>query len=270
MIEGHLEWLGPQLFEVGGVRFRLALPEQKIPTAEEREAFVILKDAQYIADYIRLFSNERLCRVMEFGIYVGGSAIFMQKLWRIDKIVGIDICPQRRKVVEQVAALGLSEHIRLHFEVDQADAPTVEGIFDAEFAGQAVDMIIDDASHDLVPTTRTFLTSFPRLRPGGWYVIEDWAWGFRGTPRPQTHHRGSLRHLVNAIVLSVGRHAEPSISQIVVTRRLVALQRAVSSAPLRLGSIEALLSWSQRAAGAPGPHARRGASPRLLGRQEPI
>ena len=34
--------------------------------------------------------------------------------------------------------------------------------------------MIDDASHLLMPTERSFDALFPRVRPGGAYIIEDW------------------------------------------------------------------------------------------------
>ena len=37
------------------------------------------------------------------------------------------------------------------------------------------DLIVDDASHLYRPTLASFEVLYPRLRPGGTYVIEDWA-----------------------------------------------------------------------------------------------
>jgi hypothetical protein len=41
--------------------------------------------------------------------------------------------------------------------------------------GRCIDLVVDDASHQLAPTRNTFETVFPRLRPGGSYVVEDYA-----------------------------------------------------------------------------------------------
>ena len=40
--------------------------------------------------------------------------------------------------------------------------------------GEPLDLVIDDASHLYGPTMASFEVLFPRLRPGGLYVIEDW------------------------------------------------------------------------------------------------
>src|SRR5699024_9360323 len=39
---------------------------------------------------------------------------------------------------------------------------------------------VDDASHLVEPTRRSFEVLFPLLRPGGRYVIEDWSWAHVG------------------------------------------------------------------------------------------
>jgi hypothetical protein len=36
--------------------------------------------------------------------------------------------------------------------------------------------VVDDASHRAGPTRASFNVLFPRLRPGGVYIIEDWCW----------------------------------------------------------------------------------------------
>jgi hypothetical protein len=35
---------------------------------------------------------------------------------------------------------------------------------------------VDDASHAYAETKASFNAAFPRLRPGGLFVIEDWGW----------------------------------------------------------------------------------------------
>jgi hypothetical protein len=39
---------------------------------------------------------------------------------------------------------------------------------------QQLDVVIDDASHRLAETRKSFDVLFPRLRPDGYYVIQDW------------------------------------------------------------------------------------------------
>ena len=50
-------------------------------------------------------------------------------------------------------------------------------ILDHEFVDESIDLVIDDASHLYVETKASFEELFPRLRPGGLFIIEDWASG---------------------------------------------------------------------------------------------
>lgn len=52
----------------------------------------------------------------------------------------------------------------------------LEECYGEEFGSDSVDLVIDDASHFLFETRESFRFLFPRLRPGGIYIIEDWGW----------------------------------------------------------------------------------------------
>ena len=56
---------------------------------------------------------------------------------------------------------------------DEATLPTKVS---RQFNRQPLDLIMDDASHLYAPTKRAFENLFGLLKPGGRYVIEDWAW----------------------------------------------------------------------------------------------
>ena len=66
--------------------------------------------------------------------------------------------------------------IHPYYGVDQADRATVSRILDDEFGTEPLDLVTDDASHLLDLTRTSFEMLFPRLRPGGTYIIEDWNW----------------------------------------------------------------------------------------------
>ena len=73
-----------------------------------------------------------------------------------------------------IAERGLGERVRLHYGVDQADPERLATILDDEFGDEPLGLVIDDASHRLEETRASFEALFPRLRPGGLFVIEDW------------------------------------------------------------------------------------------------
>jgi len=117
-------------------------------------------------------------QIFELGLWDGGSMVFWAELFKPARHVGADIqvkqnSPYFEKYLSQ-------EHIRgrlkPYWDVDQGNTARLEQIWRAEF-NAPLDLVIDDASHLYAPTRASFETLFPRLRPGGLYIIEDWAWG---------------------------------------------------------------------------------------------
>jgi hypothetical protein len=51
-------------------------------------------------------------------------------------------------------------------------------IVDQEFDGP-LDLIIDDSSHLMPQSRESFCALFPKLRPGGAYIVEDWSFAHR-------------------------------------------------------------------------------------------
>jgi hypothetical protein len=47
-----------------------------------------------------------------------------------------------------------------------------------EISPDGYDLIIDDASHDGLLSEMTFRLLWPQVKPGGWYVLEDWFVGY--------------------------------------------------------------------------------------------
>jgi hypothetical protein len=79
----------------------------------------------------------------------------------------------------------------------------------AEFGSTPLDLVIDDASHFVDETRTAFNTLFPHLRPGGAYVIEDWAWAHDPVEDPQGAvdlypEREPLSRLVFELILAAG------------------------------------------------------------------
>lgn len=107
----------------------------------------------------------------------------------LDKFVGVDVSEPVSSFDEFVRARDLKQ-IRTYYGVSQANRGKIESIIVDEFGDTPIDLIIDDASHHYAATRHAFEISFPSLRPGGSYVIEDWGWAhwpsvtrFGATPR---------------------------------------------------------------------------------------
>jgi len=114
--------------------------------------------------------------MVEVGVDRGGSTAFFTKLFKPQKLVAIEYSTRKKRFIRGF----LAEHdpqgrVQIHWGVDQSDRVVVPGIIDDAFGKGPLDLVVDDASHQLAPSTASFEMLFPRLRPGGLFVLEDWS-----------------------------------------------------------------------------------------------
>ena len=139
------------------------------------QRFFIVKPLKLVDQYRAVCEEFRGGRIFELGIAEGGSTALFALLAEPRTIVAVDLEPQPLvALAEFAAAHGLSDVVRPYYGVDQSDAARLTEIVEAEFGDAPLDLVIDDASHHLEPTRSSFETLFPRLRPGGLYMVEDW------------------------------------------------------------------------------------------------
>jgi hypothetical protein len=151
-------------------------------------------------------------------------------------MVALDIAPGPIPLLSDLLERrGLADRVSLHWGVDQADKPRIARIIDDAFQAEPLDLVIDDASHLYGPTVATFDVLFPRLRPGGRYVVEDWscdhgirtllagAYGDEGSPlhawselamsgQLSSHNQGEpgqTEIAVNALRRELGQSSDP-------------------------------------------------------------
>jgi len=138
--------------------------------------FFMAKSIPYISGYKDIADRLKVKDLLEIGIYKGGSVVFFDNTFDLDRLTAIDISQDRLPHLDgYVEKYGKSKKINLHYGVDQGDRSTLNALIDRDFP-DGLDLVIDDASHFYGPTKATFETVFPRLRPGGVYVVEDWSW----------------------------------------------------------------------------------------------
>jgi hypothetical protein len=108
-------------------------------------------------------------KLLELGIYKGGSLLLWRDYFPMGTITGIDIgLPDNFTGGERINV----------FEGSQTDARFLTGVAN-EVAPGGFDIIIDDASHIGDLTKTAFWHLFENyLKPGGLYAIEDWGTGF--------------------------------------------------------------------------------------------
>ena len=115
----------------------------------------------YLYKYSELFADMRLkpIKLLEIGVYFGGSL----KLWRDwfphAQITGIDI---------SYGCLFQCYRIKT-FLCNSVDPEQVK----QKFNGKLFDIIIDDGSHKMEDQIQTFQNFKPFFKAGSYYIIED-------------------------------------------------------------------------------------------------
>jgi len=111
----------------------------------------------------------REIKLLEIGIFKGGSLQLWRDYFPLGTIVGIDL-----KLPDHFVP---GERIQV-FEGSQSDERFLSEVAN-ETASEGFDIIIDDASQIGELTRRTFWHLFDHhLKPGGLYAIEDWGTGY--------------------------------------------------------------------------------------------
>jgi len=212
-----------------GVVFQLERSGANAPS-RDGDAFALYKNRQLVEQYERFWATTS-CRprhVFEIGIWDGGSTALWYEVLKPEKIVAIDSMKRddgayfRRYLAER----GLETRVMTRWGVDQADRQAVLDILDRDLDG-AVDLVIDDGSHLYAPTRASFETLFPRLPPGGLYIIEDWAWEHWPEFQDPRHFwagEESLTALVDDLVAATGT-SRTLIRRLAVHEGFVVIER---------------------------------------------
>jgi SAM-dependent methyltransferase len=107
--------------------------------------------------------------LLELGVANGESLKTFARYFEHGRIIGLDVEDRR---------LDFSSHPNVCFEVgDQRDGARLAQVC-ATHAPEGLDIVIDDASHLGTWSLKSYRALFPFLKPGGFYIVEDWATGY--------------------------------------------------------------------------------------------
>jgi 8-demethyl-8-alpha-L-rhamnosyltetracenomycin-C 2'-O-methyltransferase len=139
-----------------------------------------LGHASYMRAYASELDRHRLSikTVLEMGIGDGSSLRMWADYFPHAQIYGLDIAPNEYRFTEE-------ERLRITcVQGDQADGNVLSEL---QVLLPQIDIVIDDAGHDVRKQQVALRFLWPLVTSGGWYVIEDlessyWAHsgGFRG------------------------------------------------------------------------------------------
>lgn len=218
------------VFEIDRVRFVIDLRpghEREMSTTGE---FVLVKTPALI-DFYRSLQRREPQTILELGMFEGGSLVLFDKLYRPRRLIGVDLCDE---IAPLEAYRADKEHITTFYRRSQDD-PELPRLVSRELP-DGIDLIIDDASHHYAQTRAAFHLYFPLLKPGGLYVIEDWAWSHQEPYQEAQHPWYDKPALTNLIVeLIINLPGRGQLSKVTVRRDLAAIEKtAGASRPIDL------------------------------------
>jgi SAM-dependent methyltransferase len=246
----QVAWNAETSFVVDGLEFYGDLNSYTERTTPDR--VVILKNSSLLRQYLDFLAPHPIENLLELGIWQGGSPLFYGLATDVKRVVALDIVSndpapdlsgqdpilafayKNPAIDEIIFAHNLAEKVKLHFGVSQADPAAVKAIMDSDFAGQKLDLVIDDASHHYDLSRKSFEIIFPRLREGGLYIIEDWQWAHMNDARYQSGEvfgsQPALTNFIFELLVAYGSHPD-LFWNIVVRDWFVAVQKGSKALP---------------------------------------
>jgi hypothetical protein len=191
----------------------------------------LCKDSAFLHRLEAVAERVQPKHMIEVGILDGGSTIYWQDRFQLERLIAFDIeadAPYLRRYIERNNLHGI---IRTNFAVAQDDGPALRAAIAKQTLGPLVDFIVDDASHQYAQTRATVEILLPFLRPGGAYVIEDWAWGHHvNWPSSLWADRPLLSPLLSELTLVCG-HGSGVIDRIEIDPNFAVLWRGKAILP---------------------------------------
>jgi hypothetical protein len=196
--------------------------------AAEPGRFCLLKSRSAVESYEHLVAELKPRTILEIGTWQGASLAFLTDLAEARRSVGVDLRPKpSAALIDFISRRSLGDVLHIYNQIDQGDRERLDEIVRTEF-DEPLDLIVDDASHRLDATRNTFSILFPRLRPGGKYVIEDWSWAH--TPLPVLLEETPLSLLSLELVLTAASWPD-AIAAVDVTSDWTTVTRGHAALP---------------------------------------
>jgi SAM-dependent methyltransferase len=207
-----VEWLDDNHLRIGDARFDLFFAE-RTDDRPRPGVFLLEKSREMVEFYRERFGTLAVGTMVELGIRWGASVALFHRLLSPKKFVAIDIVTDAPPgLVDYIRANRAEASLRPRFGIDQGDAAAVRRVLAEEIGDEPLDLVIDDGCHWLTESRTAFNTLFPRVRPGGTYVLEDWGWAH--WPAFWQDHGGpwldrpSLTQLVFEFVMTTASRAD--------------------------------------------------------------
>lgn len=221
-------WINESSFDMDGYRITLDWAHGGSQLKSSDRDFTMMKSRDFFRHYTELVDTG-IEKVLEVGVYQGGSVVFLDKLLKPKKLCAIELSSTRIPSLDRYAESS-NGRVNIYYGTSQDDVQKLNEIIDKDFEGE-VDFVVDDASHFYEFSKVTFQTVFPRVRPGGYYYIEDWSWSFQQAFQDPSNAWYSQNSLANLVIdLMEDMVTSDAVADVQVAHQMIKVRRSRSPA----------------------------------------
>jgi hypothetical protein len=221
-----LNWIDTSSFEIGGYTITSDYAHGGSQRKSSDRDFTIMKTRNFF-DHYTVLKSENFKKLLELGVYQGGSFVFLDQFLKPDKFVAVELSAVPIPALDKYIAEN-GDRTRLYYGTSQDDVAKLNQIVSEDFGGQ-LDLVVDDASHFYEQTKTSFKILFPTVRPGGLYIIEDWSWSFEPAFQEPTNVWFEQASPANIVIdLMEDMAMRPLIQSVHVERELIKIRRTMN------------------------------------------
>lgn len=219
-----INWIDESCFDLDGYRITLDWQHGGSKRPSSDHDFTMMKGRDFLPHYTELVGTG-IEKVLEVGVYQGGSVIFLDRLLRPKKLSAVELTATQIPALDRYVRKS-DGRVNMYYGTSQDDAQKLIEIIDRDFDGE-VDFVVDDASHWYDLSKITFQTVFPHVKPGGYYFIEDWNWSFQPGYQDPGHDWYGQNSLANlAVDLMEDMTNSSTIADIQIVRQMIKVKRS--------------------------------------------
>ena len=174
-----LQWLDDARFSLDGQTYRISSGEEPRTPSVSGDDLLVVKPRSLIDHYVELATAVVPApRVVELGIYEGGSTAFLAQLLGPRSLVAIDVAAERAPALDRfIAERGLADSVRPLYNIDQGDADDLMRVIGEPHRRRAPRPRHRRRLAPLRAHADELFAALPAARaPVRLFVIEDWDW----------------------------------------------------------------------------------------------
>ena len=164
------------VIDFGKVQVELVLSPEFDQRQSTETRFLLPKTRGMVDAIVKGVGTRHVGNVVLIGVSKGGEVVLLNEQFRPQKLVAVRLDAEEVAPLRHYIAAQPTGRIRQLRGFPRGQPAAYRKMYATEFGTQPLDLVIDNDTHLHEHVVAAFNILFPRLRPGGLYIIESWAW----------------------------------------------------------------------------------------------